>query len=223
MVLHGLYSWSCLQPRSVRHPDIIQAWYANDSVLQGKTLGITAAMTLLQHLGPERGYFPPKSAKSIFISVDADQEAAEQHLKAFSFKYCNGHQYVGGFLGEKAALQQWLTSQMQQWVQGVESRLAKVARRNPQRTAYAGLAMSLQQELPIPACSESSRTRCGFCASGGSHSLGLPRPALLQGSAEDTCREVMALSIQQTGLGLPDPTPMVVACFEASMASVRRS
>ena len=143
MILYGL----ALVPLAARlraaHPDVLQAWYADDSALKGKSRAIGAAMTLLLRLGPERGYFLAP-AKSIFICAPAGRDAAQQNLATFKFTYCAGHRYVGGFLGTDDALGQWLDPKIQQWVEGVET-LGKVAHRYPQ-TAYAGLSMSLQQE-----------------------------------------------------------------------------
>jgi hypothetical protein len=70
--------------------------------------------------------------------------AAKQNLVAFSFKYRDGHCYIGGFLGTNAALGQWLKPLIHKSVQGIET-LTKVTCQYPQ-TAYAGLAVSLQQE-----------------------------------------------------------------------------
>jgi hypothetical protein len=84
------------------HPEVVQAWYADNGLLKGRTSQV-AAMTLLQRLGPERGYFP-EPAKSIFICSPEDRPGAEELLEAFSFKFTDGHRYVGGFLGSDAAL-----------------------------------------------------------------------------------------------------------------------
>jgi hypothetical protein len=214
MVLYGLALVPLAATLRKEHPTVVQAWYADDSVLQGRVSRVAAAMTLLQRLGPERGYFP-EPAKSIFICSPDDREAAATGLEAFNFKYHDGHRYVGGFLGTDEALSQWLAPKIQQWVKGVES-LAKVARRYPQ-TAYAGLAMSLQQEWQylqrvIPDCGEAfepieEAIRMVFL------------PALLQATAAETQRELTTLSVRQAGLGLPDPTLSAPDCFAASEAS----
>jgi hypothetical protein len=143
MVLYGLALVPLAAALRQAHPEVVQAWYANDGQLQGRSSRVAEAMIDLQRLGPERGYFP-EPAKSIFVCNPEDWPGAEERLEAFGFKFVDGSRYVRSFLGSKAALSEWLEPQIAQWVRGVES-LAKVARRYPQ-TAYTGLAKSLQQE-----------------------------------------------------------------------------
>jgi hypothetical protein len=216
MVLYGLALVPLADTLRQEHPAVIQAWYADDSALQGRTSAIAAAMTSLQRLGPERGYFP-EPAKSIFICAPDDQPAAVQRLEAFSFRFCDGHRYVGGFLGSDDALGKWLGPKIQQWVQGIET-LAKVARRYPQ-TAYAGLTKSLQQEWQylqrvVPACGAAfepveAAIRTVFL------------PALLQGTEGETQRELTSLSVRRAGLGLLNPTRTAPDCFTASEACTK--
>jgi hypothetical protein len=120
-------------------------------------------------------------------------------------------------LGTDEALGQWLDPKIQQWVEGVET-LARVAQRHPQ-TAYAGLAMSLQQEWQylqrvVPDCGPSFQPveeaiRVAFL------------PALLGGAEDETQRELTSLSVRRAGLGLPDPTQTAAGCFAASVACTK--
>jgi hypothetical protein len=55
IVLYGLALVSLAETLREEHPDALQAWYADDLALQGKTMVVAEAMTLLQHLGPKRG------------------------------------------------------------------------------------------------------------------------------------------------------------------------
>jgi hypothetical protein len=68
---------------TVRHPEIVQAWYANNGQIG------------LQRLGLEPGYFP-EPAKSIFVCNPEDRPGANERLKAFGFKFVDGSRYVGG-------------------------------------------------------------------------------------------------------------------------------
>jgi hypothetical protein len=127
MVLYGLALVPLASTLRQAHPEVVQAWYADDGQLQGRSSRVAAAMIDLQRLGPERGYFP-EPAKSIFICNPEDRPGAEERLETFGFKSVDGSRYVGGFLGTEAALSEWLEPQIAQWVWGAES-LAKVARR----------------------------------------------------------------------------------------------
>jgi hypothetical protein len=216
MLLYGLALVPLAERLRAAFPEVLQAWYADDSVLQGRTSGIASCMAELKRLGPERGYLP-EPAKSILICAPADRPAAESRLEAFGFNYTEGYRYVGGFLGTAEALGQWLDPKIQKWVKGVQS-LAQVARRYPQ-TAYAGLAMSLQQEWQylqrvVPGCGAAFQPiedalRDDFI------------PALLQGDKSETQRELTSLAVRHAGLGLPDPTSTAQANFSTSVACAK--
>ena len=213
MVLYGLALVPLAATLRQAHPEVVQAWYADDGQLQGRSSRVAAAMIDLQRLGPERGYFP-EPAKSIFVCNPEDRPGAEERLEAFGFKFVDGSRYVGGFLGTEAALSEWLEPQVAQWAQGVES-LAKVARRYPQ-TAYAGLAKSLQQEWQylqrvVPDCGAAFEP-----VEEAIRSVFLP--ALLQATEAECQRELTTVSVRKAGLGLPDPTQSAPGCFAASEA-----
>jgi hypothetical protein len=160
----------------------------------------------LQHLGPERGYFP-EPAKSIFVCNPEDRPGAEGRLEAFGFNFVNGSQYVGGFLRSEAALSEWLVPQVAQWVQGVES-LAKVARRYPQ-TAYAGLAQSLQQEWQYL---QRVVPDCGAFDPVEEVIRSVLLLVLLQATEAECQRKLTTFSVREAGLGRPDPTQSAPSC-----------
>jgi hypothetical protein len=216
MLLYGIPLGPFAETLRASFPEVLQAWNADDSVLQGKTSGIASCMAELKRLGPARGYYP-EPAKSILICAPDVREAAERCLEAHGFNYTDGHRYVGGFLGTKEALDQWLEPKIQQWVTGVES-LAQVAHRYPQ-TAYTGLAMSLQQEWQylqrvVPDCGSAFQPiedaiRDVFL------------PALLQGNSTETQRELTSLAVRHAGLGIPDPTSTATANYDTSVACAK--
>jgi hypothetical protein len=213
MVLYGLALVPLTKKLWQEHPEAVQAWYADNGLLKGRTSQVAGVMTPLQRLGPERGYFP-EPAKSIYMYSPEDWLGAEELLQAFSFKFTGGYRYVGGFLDSDAALSQWLPPQIQQWVSGVAS-LAKVAKRYPQ-TAYAGLTKSLQQEWQylqraVPNCRPAfepveEAIRMAFL------------PALLEATEAECQRDLTTISVCQAGLGLPNPVQSFPGCFAASKA-----
>jgi hypothetical protein len=143
MVLYGLALLPLSQRLRQEVPTLLQPWYADDCAMGGSTGDIATAMHLLQTLGPARGYFP-EPEKSIIVCPSASLEAARQALSAFDFRFCTGHRYLGGFLGDASLRQDWIRPQVEKWKEGVRV-LAKIAKRFPQ-TAYAGLSQSLQSE-----------------------------------------------------------------------------
>ena len=69
---------------------------------------------------------------------------AEEHFRGLGIRVVAGHRYLGGFIGEAAAEQEWLKEKVQGWTESV-SVLAGVTHKHLQ-SAYAGLQKSLQQE-----------------------------------------------------------------------------
>ena len=183
-------------------PSVVQPWYADgDAAMSGPSKCVGEAMDLLQQLGPARGYFPEPS-KSIVVCHEARMDQAKANLARFKFQYCDGHRYVGGFIGTEEAKAKWLEPKIQAWVYGVEQ-LARVARRFPQ-AAYAGLVKSLQSEwqflqrvLPDNGTAFQrieKAIREAFL------------PILMQSdNVVDRDREFWALPVQQAGLGIPAP------------------
>ena len=143
MVLYGLTLVPLAKALRDAVPSVVQPWYADDAAMSGPSKHVGEAMDLLQQLGPARGYFP-KPLKSIVVCHEARMDQAKANLARFKFQYCDGHRYVGGFIGTEEAKAKWLEPKIQAWVYGVEQ-LARVARRFPQ-AAYAGLVKSLQSE-----------------------------------------------------------------------------
>jgi hypothetical protein len=156
----------------------------------------------------------PRTGQEHLHLLPGRSARAEELLEAFSFKFTDGHRYVGGFLGSNAALSQWLAPQIQQWVSGVPS-LAKVANRYPQ-TAYAGLTKSLQQEWQnlqrvVPNCGPAFEP-----VEEAIQTVFLP--ALLEATEAECQRELTTVSVRPAGMGLPNPVQSAPACFAASQA-----
>jgi hypothetical protein len=196
-------------------PSVMQPWYADDMAMVGPSSGIARCMSLLEELGPARGYFPEPS-KSILISDPEKQADARHHLTGFAFKYVDGSRYVGSFIGTDEARDAWLQPQIEDWIFGIKQ-LAKVAQRFPQ-TAYCGLAKSLQMEwqylqrvLPDagPSFAPLEDALADFFL-----------PSLLQEAAspDATFRELLALPVRRAGLGVPDPQLTADRCHTASLA-----
>ena len=215
MIIYGV----ALKPLSAairkEVPSVLQPWYADDMAMVGPCTGIAQAMSLLEQLGPARGYYPEPS-KSILICRPEDQTRAKHSLTDFAFQYVHGHRYVGGFIGTKEARDDWLKPQLDAWVYGIEQ-LAKVAQRFPQ-TAYAGLAKSLQMEWQYL-----QRVLPNAGPSFAPVEVALADtflPALLQeiAPASPAQRALQALPVRRAGLGVPDPQLTAASCFTASQA-----
>ena len=69
---------------------------------------------------------------------------AEEHYRGLWIWVMRGHHYLGGFIGDAEAEQDWLGGGKRGWSELVKV-LAEFAHKHPQ-SAYAGLQKSLQQE-----------------------------------------------------------------------------
>ena len=212
MMLYGIALIPLARTLRQAVPSVIQPWYADDAAMAGPITGIATAMRLLEEQGPARGYFPEPAKSIIICRPDVTEALAE--LQEFNFQRRDGSRYVGGFIGSPEAQQEWLDPKIQQWVHGVET-LAKVARRFPQ-TAYAGLAKSLQQEWQyLQRVTEGVADRFAPVEAAISSSF---LPALLSEAEAGTAalRELLALSVRQAGLGIPDPRATAEKCHLSS-------
>jgi len=66
MVIYGVVLTPLTESVQEAQPDILQAWYADDSSFAGSAPAIAAAMCMILEKGPARGYYPEPS-KSILI------------------------------------------------------------------------------------------------------------------------------------------------------------
>jgi hypothetical protein len=64
------------------------------------------------------------------------------------FRVVTGSRYLGGFIGEKPAFDEWIRKKTKSWTEAVLTDLAVVAKNFPQ-SAYSGLQKSLQQECSL--------------------------------------------------------------------------
>ena len=88
-------------------PEVVQPWFADDVAMAGPSKRVAAAMALLQHPGPARGYFPEPSTNIVFCQ-ESQMDQVRRTLERFNFQYSDGHRYVGGFIGSNTARTKWL-------------------------------------------------------------------------------------------------------------------
>jgi hypothetical protein len=89
MVIYGLALAPLLHDLRVRHPSVLQPWYADDAAMEGRASTVAAAMDSLVQAGPARGYFPSPE-KSVMLVRPEDYVAASSRLARFDFAYKDG-------------------------------------------------------------------------------------------------------------------------------------
>jgi hypothetical protein len=210
MAIYGLALAPLLLDLRVRHPLVLQPWYANDATMEGRASAVTAAMDSLVQAGPARGYFPSPE-KSVVL---ADYVAASSRLARFNFAYKDGGRYLGSFLGADTARGEWLSDKILTWIEAVRI-LAKIAKQYPQ-TAYSGMARSLQMEWQytlrvIPGVAALFQPLAQVIAEEY-------LPALLEesGAFPEGLRDRLALPARWLGLGIPDPSEIADECHSTS-------
>jgi hypothetical protein len=79
-----------------------QTWYADDAGAGGKFDAIKRHFEKLEEIGPNYGYFPEPSK---ILIVSQENPAA---LEALSHVTITSSRYLGGFIGEREALDIWI-------------------------------------------------------------------------------------------------------------------
>jgi hypothetical protein len=215
MVLYGLALLPLAELLREQEPTVVQPWYADDTAMAGTVSGIARAMTLLQHHGPQRGYYPVP-AKSILICKPNEMERAKEVLKDFEFQYHAGYRYVGGFVGTAATESAWLEPKIQAWVRGIES-LARVAKRYPQ-TAYASLTKFHQPEWQYLQRVTPASTELFQPLEDSIQATFIPALLGEEEGPTDAKRRLYELTVKSAGLGIPNPTNTAPDCHAASAA-----
>jgi hypothetical protein len=143
MFAYGIGILPLIRQLKKEFPLVEQPWYADDAGAGGKFDRMRSQFLRLVELGPTFGYFP-ESTKSVLIVAQHNLERAKSVFADLDFKVSTGERYLGGFIGESSAQDEWLDRKIQHWSQAVTS-LAAAAVKFPQ-SAYSGLQRSLQQE-----------------------------------------------------------------------------
>ena len=125
------------------HPQSTQPWYADDAGAGGTFQQVQAHFWDLQVRGPVRGYCP-EPTKSILVVDPGNVAWAEDHFRGLGIWVVTGHHYLGGFIGDADAENEWLREKIRGWKESVKL-LAGVAHKHPQ-SAYAGLQNSFHHE-----------------------------------------------------------------------------
>eukprot|EP00978_Attheya_sp_CCMP212_P007142 scaffold16612_cov35-Attheya_sp.AAC.3 len=117
--------------------------YTDDAGAGGTFDRIKVYFENLEEYGPKYGYFPDAS-KSILIVREHNVERAKEYFEEINFTIKSGYRYLGGFVGARAEMKEWIGEKADEWTAGIKA-IAKVAPQFPQ-TAYAGILKSLQHE-----------------------------------------------------------------------------
>jgi hypothetical protein len=187
-------------------------WYADDADAGAKFDKIERFFRRLCEIGPLFGYYP-EPTKSILIVRQHNLEEARLRLSAFRVK--TGNRYLGGFIGEEEALNEWLGEKTKFWTEAVTD-LTSVMQAFPQ-AAYSGLQNILQQEWQFV-----QRVTKGIGPEFAAVEQTLAKtflPTLFGDEYDDNDprRALAGLPVKWAGLAIPDPTTLAQPNYEASI------
>ena len=191
-----------------------QNWYADDSACAAKIHRLREWFDKLLELGPDFGYHP--EPKKTFLVTDAeDKEKAIEWFSELGVKVVTGQRFLGGYVGDRENMEEYVQQQVQKWVHHVE-KLTNAAESQPQ-AAYAALTKSLQFEWTslqcvIPDCAT---------AFAPLRDILFERfiPTVLGGSISEHEKVLLSLPARMGGMGIRDPTEAAQCAYTTSRDS----
>ena len=188
-----------------------QVWYADDASACGELSHIREWFDLLLHHGPLYGYYPNPSKCCVVVDSSC-YDCAVQIFSPVGVQVVTSHRFLGGFLGDTSARDEFVSCKVRQWVSDV-THLAQLAVPQPQ-AAFAALTKCLQGEWVylqrvIPGCGSlfsdlTDILRTSFL------------PALFGCEITSLEQQLFSLPVRFGGLGLSVPTASAVDLFTAS-------
>jgi hypothetical protein len=101
-------------------PAVEQPWHADDAGAGGKFTDVLRRLFLrLQEIGPSFGHHPEPSKSILVVSQHNMEAAARTASPDFNFKVKSGSRCLGGFVGDDAALHDWLSEKAKSWGEAV--------------------------------------------------------------------------------------------------------
>ena len=218
MILYGIGLMPLAETLRCMDPTVLQPWYADNFALQGPASRVAELFQLLCRLGPSVGNFPEPEKCWVICPQSSKPHARKVFTDAsLPVSYCQGKQYVGGFIGSREKRDKWLSPMTQRWVKGIE-RLAAIATRFP-HSAYTGLVSCLSAEWQyicrtVPDIGPSlapveNPLRTKFL------------PAILgsDGPIDDKLRTLLGNGVKTGGLAIRDPTLAAASLYSTSVES----
>ena len=163
---------------------------------------------MLLHHGPQYGYYS-NPFKCCVVVDSSCHDRATQIFSPLGVQVVSSHRFLGGFLGDTSARDEFVSCKVRQWVSDV-THLAQLAIPQPQ-AAFAALTKCLQGEWVylqrvIPDCAPlfsdlTDVLRSSFL------------PALFGCEITSLEQQLFSLPVRFGGLGLSVPTALLLVCL----------
>eukprot|EP00978_Attheya_sp_CCMP212_P013894 scaffold35059_cov31-Attheya_sp.AAC.1 len=114
MFIYGMGLLPLIRRLKSEVENVSQPWYADDAGAGGKFDRITVSFEKLEEYGPKYGYFP-EASKSILIVREHNVERAKEYFAEMNFSIKSGYRYLGGFVGARAEMKEWIGEKADEW------------------------------------------------------------------------------------------------------------
>ena len=111
--------------------DILQVWYTDDATGAGKLSPLRSWWEKINELGPAFGYFPNASNSHVLVNAHLLSEGQETFEDTNLQIVTGGKEYLGGSVGNRQFVRDYITSHMQEWITNVKA-LSEIALCHPQ-------------------------------------------------------------------------------------------
>jgi len=144
MPLYAVSTLPIINKLHVKHPTILQEWYADDSAGAGKLRRIRAWFDDLLAIGPGHGYFVNNSKTQLLVKPHLVEEASRIFEGTGVAIVSDGVRYLGTALGSEDFVADYLERRVDQWCGEIDT-LTKFAETEP-HAAYCALTHGLRSK-----------------------------------------------------------------------------
>ena len=196
---------------AVNKDECKQVWYADDSSAAGKIMEMKKWWDVLNHTGPQYGYFPLPKKTILIVKPEFEQQAREVFSNTEVKITTEGERHMGAVIGSHDFKETYVTNKVNKWIEDIEE-LSTLANDEPQavyscftkaichRWTYVQRTISGIEHLfrPLEAVIREKLI-----------------PALVGRQVSDVERRIFALPVRLGGMGIVNPTKSSVE-FSAS-------
>jgi hypothetical protein len=215
MVLYGLSTLPLIRELKVVYSELFHVWFADDGNAGGHFWILKQFLCWLHRKGHSLGY-KIDLGKCVLITSPANLTRAKHCFRNIlnPDNIMTGNWVLGGYTGQPANLDAWLSSKTQHWVEQIKS-LSLACPRFPQ-SAFCAMQKSLQMEWQfvqrVTKCPPDSFAPIEAALADTFLS------ALFQ--CTPPSRDLTSLPVKFAGLSLPDPTKTAKSNFSASSSLI---
>ncbi len=213
MPMYALGVRPLIDKLALYHPEILQAWFADDGTAAGKIEQLRKFWDLLCKIGPRYGYFPNAKKSVLIVKNSVDKPAATCIFKGSKVIIdCDGQRHLGAVLGSDEFREKYVMEKVSKWVKDVQ-KLAQYAVEEP-HAAHSAITKGLSCRWTYL-----QRTMPNISTLFEPLEMALRDdliPSLIGRPVSDIERRILALPFRYGGLGIRNPVKTADEEFHAS-------